>query len=124
MIFKYRHFVFSIIIGLLFLSLFRLGETIIPDKQLFPLGRSNFFGYYTPVGFVTMFIIHMALAFYTKLRFSLTKDPRENGGEDTEVESIITKYKKFVKRRVKDDQDSFVGNFHSFSSRYQSKRNC
>lgn len=97
------------IIGLLFLGLFRLGETIIPDKNLFPLGRDNFFGYYTPFGFVAMFIIHMALAFYTKLRFYMTKDPRENGGEDTEVETIISKYKKFIKRRVKDDHDSFAG---------------
>jgi len=77
LIFKLRHFVIQMLIALLFLGIYGLGEHIITDPRLFPLKRQSFFNNWTPVAFIFIALIHMLLSIHTKVRFNMTKDPRD-----------------------------------------------
>mmetsp|Transcript_18943 Transcript_18943/g.21224 ORF Transcript_18943/g.21224 Transcript_18943/m.21224 type:complete len:123 (+) Transcript_18943:779-1147(+) len=45
-----------------------------------------------------MCLIHFLLCFLSNLKFRSTKDPKEYGGADDEVEKIVKKYKKSNER--------------------------
>lgn len=117
MIFKMRHVLFHVLIMLSFLAVFEAGSKLIPDNTL-PLHSEDFMNYYTPAGFVVGCIIHFLYCAYTNIRFKMTRDPREVGGEDTEVEKIIKRYKSHIKRKVKATEDSISGSFTQIRASY------
>lgn len=105
MVFRFRHVIFHLVVGLGYLALYAIGQSIITDGSKFPLPKNKFYNEYTPIGFVAIVIIHAVFTTYTKIRWNRTKDPKEFG-EDTEVENIVKKYKKYIKKRANDIRES------------------
>lgn len=99
-VFKFRHLVFWILIAGGYLALFAIGYQIINDSDPFPLNKDNIYTVYTPVAFVGILLNHFVFTLISKAKWMYTKDPSEYGGEDSEVEKIIEKYKHFVKKRA------------------------
>mmetsp|Transcript_18943 Transcript_18943/g.21225 ORF Transcript_18943/g.21225 Transcript_18943/m.21225 type:complete len:81 (+) Transcript_18943:536-778(+) len=52
LIFKYRHVIFHLSIGIGFLAMYRLGETMINEFKVFPLKRTDIINPFTPAGLI------------------------------------------------------------------------
>ena len=91
---------FLFLIGGGYLALFAVGYEIIKDGDPFPINKDNIYTVYTPGAFVGIVLLHLIFTIISKIKFKYTKDPVDIGGEDTEVERIIEKYKVFVKKRA------------------------
>lgn len=58
LIFRNRHVIFHMLVGLAYLGVFALGEEIIGDVSQFPLDKETFLNPYTPLGFVGAAFAH------------------------------------------------------------------
>ena len=89
-----------------FLLSYKFGQTLINDDEAFQVHHSKIFNDYTPIGFIMITFVHLVLCTYSVMRYKFTKDPREQGGEDDEVEKIVYKYKMHIKMKIKATNES------------------